>query len=150
MELNIFLKEIEHCTYGEKYCRWEEYLRKEVQADNYLYLLSTFLEEFPFNYKFWLEYIQLTKFEEYQTALLRNPKSYELWIAYLHNCRLMYFDQDRQKYKKELEKAILEIGADSRALSLYEEYYDMVNEGVRFEFYKKLFTRALAGLEVMY
>ena len=86
-------------------------------------MLGIFLESFPFNYKYWLEYIKLTKFEEYQKALLKNPKSYELWITYLQNCRLMYFEQDPQKYKKELEKAIIEIGADTRALFLYEEYY---------------------------
>lgn len=39
----------------------------------------------------------------------------------------MYFEQDPQKYKKELEKAIIEIGADTRSLFLYEEYYEMVN-----------------------
>lgn len=49
-----------------------------------------------------------------------------------------------------MEKAIIEIGADSRALFLYQEYYLMVNEGVRFEFYKKVFTRALIGLETLH
>lgn len=57
---------------------------------------------------------------------------------------------DPLRYRKELEKAIIEIGADSRALFLYEEYYLMVNEGVRFEFYKKVFTRALIGLETLH
>ncbi len=60
--LNIFLKEIEHYNYGERYRRWEEYLRMENQSDNYLLLLGHFLESFPFNEKYWTEYIQLTKF----------------------------------------------------------------------------------------
>ena len=44
----------------------------------------------------------------------------------------MYSENDPQKYKKELEKCILEVGADSRAISMYEEYYEMLNENVRF------------------
>lgn len=35
----------------------------EAHSDNYLLLLGYFLESFPFNYKYWAEYIQLTKFE---------------------------------------------------------------------------------------
>lgn len=76
-------------------------------------------------------YIHLTKAEEYITALQRNPKSYELWVNYLQYCKEAYVD-DLPKYKKELEKAIMEVGADSRSLSLYEEYYEMVNEAVHF------------------
>ena len=34
--LNIFLKEIEHASYGQQYQRWEEYLKVEAQSDNYL------------------------------------------------------------------------------------------------------------------
>lgn len=51
---------------------------------------------------------------------MRNPKSYELWTTYLHNYKLNHVELDKASYKKELEKAILEIGADSRALALYE------------------------------
>lgn len=39
----MFLKELEQCTYAEKYRRWEEYLQMEAQSDNYLYLLGFFL-----------------------------------------------------------------------------------------------------------
>lgn len=57
------MKEIDHYSYAEKYRRWEEYLALEAQSDSYLLLLGYFLESFPFNYKYWAEYIQLTKFE---------------------------------------------------------------------------------------
>lgn len=115
----MFLKEIENEDYAEKYRRWAEYLRVEGQSDNYLQVLGIFLEYFPFNCHYWTEYIQLTRFEEYHIALKRNPKSYELWTAYLLTCKSMFYEQDKQKYKKELENAIMEVGADSRALPLY-------------------------------
>lgn len=79
--------------------------------------------------------------------MIRNPKSYELWVDYLSNYKLLHEGEDPLKYKKELEKAIIEIGADSRSLFLYEEFYPMVAENLRYEFYKKVFTRALIGLE---
>ena len=55
-------------------------------------------------------------------------------------------ETDPEKYKPQLERAIIEVGADSRALFLYEEYYEMVKENLRYEFYKKVFTRALRDL----
>ena len=39
---------------------------------------------------------------------------------------------ESQKYKKELERAIVEIGADCRAISLYEEYYHLVADGFKY------------------
>jgi hypothetical protein len=103
--LNTFLKEIEHYSYGERYARWDEYLNMESQSDNYLLLLGYFLESFPFNYKYWSEYIQLTKFEEYKTALKRNPKSFELWVNFIGNFKLI--EQNQQKYREELQNAII-------------------------------------------
>jgi hypothetical protein len=44
----------------------------------------------------------------------------------------MYFESNKDKYKKELEQGLLEIGADSRALPLYEDYYDLISENSRF------------------
>jgi hypothetical protein len=120
----------------------------ESQSDNYLLLLGYFLESFPFNYKYWAEYIQCTKFEEYKTALRRNPKSYELWVQYISNFKLI--EPSQQKYREELQYAIIEVGADTRSLFLYEEYYEIVSENTRFEFFKKIFTRGLVGLERMY
>jgi hypothetical protein len=58
------------------------------------------LDYFPFNASEWLEYINLTGPESYQTALKRNSKSYELWEKYLEHLR-KYEDSDGQaKYKK--------------------------------------------------
>lgn len=120
----------------------------EAHSDNYLLLLGYFLESFPFNYKYWAEYIQLTKFEEHKTALKRNPKSYELWVQFITNLKLI--ETNQQKYREELQYAIIEVGADSRSLFLYKEYYEIVGENMRFEFFKKIFTRGLVDLERMY
>ena len=77
--------------------------------------------------------MDLTKIESFpEVALKRNPKSYDLWISYLQSCKLMYFESNKDKYKKELEQGLLEIGADSRALPLYEDYYDLISENSRF------------------
>ena len=108
--------------------------------------LKVFLEEFPFNYVYWVAYVHYSgSLSAYELALKRNSKSFELWSAYLLGLKNEGCDQ--AKYKKELEKAIFEVGADTRSISFYQEYYGMISENTRYEFYKKIMTRALIGLE---
>lgn len=42
------------------------------------------------------------------------------------------------------------MGADTRSISFYQEYYGMISENTRYEFYKKIMTRALIDLEDIY
>ena len=146
-QLNIFVKGLVHCDYAEQYSAWQSYLTNEQHSEQYLLSLGVFLENFPFCHQQWLDYIHHTSFQEFQTALKRNPKSYELWAEYLGQCK----ERREGNYKEQLERAIMEVGADSRSLWLYQEYYDLIadNPNNRYEFYKKVFTRALIDLEAL-
>jgi hypothetical protein len=67
--------------------------------EEYLTTLTFFLEEFPFNYVYWISFVHYSNnLSSYETALKKNSKSFELWSAYLlalknNNC-------DQAKYKK--------------------------------------------------
>lgn len=76
--IKIILKETEQASYAQKYQRWEEFLRqnKADSEEAYTTCLTVFLEYFPFNYQYWLDYINLTKPENYQPALQKNAKSF--------------------------------------------------------------------------
>lgn len=51
-------------------------------------------------------------------------------------------------YKKELERAIAEVGADTQALPLFEEYLHLISDDTaKWEFFKKIFSKSLVGLE---
>lgn len=63
-------------------------------------------------------------------------------------CSPLY--EDKAKYRKEIERAIVEVGADCRAGPIYLEYYHLLNESYRYEFFKKIFIRALFNLEEIY
>ena len=119
--INLLLKETEQSTYAHRYKRWEEFLKiaKTEGEEPYVHSLSVFLDYYPFNYEYWLDYIHYTSSETYQVALKRNSKSYELWISYLKYIRNTPLFEDKPKYRKEVERAILEIGADCRAGPLY-------------------------------
>ena len=121
--INLLLKEAEQSTYAHRYKHWEEFL-KNAKAEGegvepYVHSLTVFLDHYPFNDKYWLDYIHYTSSETYQGALKTNSKSYELWISYLEYIRNTPLFEDRPKYRKEVERAILNVGADCRASPLY-------------------------------
>jgi|JI9StandDraft_2_1071091.scaffolds.fasta_scaffold1531840_1 hypothetical protein len=53
------------------------------------------------------------------------PKSLQLWQLYLSFVKEM---GNIAFYKKELERAIVEVGPDTMALPLFEEYLQLIND----------------------
>jgi len=73
------------------------------------------------------------------------PKSLQLWQLYLSFVRDI---GNLTVYKKELERAIAEVGADTQALPLFEEYLKMISDdAAKWEFFKKIFSKSLVGIE---
>jgi hypothetical protein len=73
------------------------------------------------------------------------PKCLSLWRLYLDYIRDL---GNAIIYKKELDRAIIEIGADTNAAPIFEEYLSLINDDVsKWEFFKKVFSRSLVNLE---
>ena len=143
----MFLKGLTHLDYSQQFQAWQQHLAgQDTSYPQYLTTLGAFLERNPFTLDRWLEYIELTNHHEYKTALSHNPKSFELWMAYLESCRSLATPE--KEYQEVLRNAIMEVGTDSRALPLYNQFQLFIpdNPNTKYEFYKKVFTRALIGL----
>lgn len=120
------------------------------EEEKYPEYLDRFLERFPFSLHHWTKYLAL-RIEDlgkgYAVALEHLPKSLDLWRLYLS---FVKETGNASVYKKELERAVAEVGADTQAMPLFEEYLRLVGDDIaKWEFFKKLLTKSLVGLEAV-
>ena len=152
-DLILLLKDVDSLSYVEQYTRWNHFLTQleDNSSENYVLYLGMFLEIFPFTFLHWAKYLSYNNQhldEAYPKALIKNPKCIQMWRMYIDYLKE---GDDSKRYKKELERAIVEIGADLKSVSFFREYYELLSDNNgKYEFFKKLFTRPIEELETFW